>query len=83
MLVCFVIISVEHGLNFVVEGLIIQIINFYCLEVFLRIEVSLSNEESLSQHDLLDLSIVIVHDVIIDITLLLAHFQEISDLFSR
>lgn len=42
--------SIEHGPDFVVEGLIIKVINFDGLEVFLRIEVSLSDKECLPEH---------------------------------
>lgn len=45
--------SVEHSFNFVVEGLVIQIVNFDSLEVLLGIEVSLRDQESLSQHEFL------------------------------
>lgn len=41
--------SVKHGLNFCIEGLIIEIIDFDGLEVFLWVEVSLGDEEGLPQ----------------------------------
>ena len=43
-------LSVEHGFDFVIEGLIVQIINFNCLEIFLGVEVAFSDQEGLSQH---------------------------------
>lgn len=39
--------SVEHGLDLVIKGLIIEVINFDCLEVLLGIEVALRDEEGL------------------------------------
>ncbi len=75
--------SIEHSFNFVVEGLIIQIVDFDGLEIFLWIEVSFGNQKCLSQHDLFYFGIVIIHDIIVDITLLLANLQEISHLLSR
>ena len=75
--------SIEHGFNFVIEGLVIQIVDFDGLEVFLWIKVSLGNQKSLSQHYLFYFSIVVIHDIVINIAFLLAHLQEISNLFSR
>ena len=45
--------SVEHGLDFVIEGLIVKVIDFDGLEVLLRIEVALGNQEGLPQHQFL------------------------------
>ena len=47
--------SVEHGLNLVVEGLVVQVVDFYCLEVLLGVEVAFGNQEGLPQHELLHL----------------------------
>ena len=41
--------SIEHGFDLIVEGLIIEIVDFDGLEVLLGIEVSLGDEEGLSQ----------------------------------
>ena len=41
--------SVEHGFDLIVEGLIIEIVDFDGLEVLLGIEVSLGDEEGLSE----------------------------------
>lgn len=74
--------SIKHCSNFVVEGLIIKVLNFNSLEVLFRIEVSFGDQESLPQHQFLNFSIIIVHDIIIDITFLfLIDFQEVGDLF--
>lgn len=45
--------SVEHGLDLVVEGLVVEVVDLYGLEVFLGVEVALGDEESLSEHQLL------------------------------
>lgn len=42
--------SVEHGLDFVIEGLIVEVIDFDGLEVLLRIKVALGNQEGLPEH---------------------------------
>lgn len=47
--------SVEHGLDLVVEGLIVEVVDLDGLEVFLRVEVSLRDEEGLSQHEFLSM----------------------------
>ena len=73
-------VSIEHRLDLVVEGLVVQVVDFYCLEIFLRIEVSLSNQEGLSEHNLFYFGIVVVHDIIIHIPLLFAYLQEICNL---
>lgn len=39
--------SVEHSFNFIVKGLVIQIIDLDGLEVFLGVEVPLGDQESL------------------------------------
>ena len=43
-------LSVEHGFDFVIKGLVVQIINFNCLEIFLGVEVAFSDQEGLPQH---------------------------------
>lgn len=35
--------SIKHSLDFIVECLVVQIVNFDCLEVFLRVEIALSD----------------------------------------
>lgn len=80
--------SVEHGPNFVIEGLIVEIIDFDGLEVFFRIEVSLGNQEGLPKDQFLDylesyfdFGVVVVHDIVVDITFVLfVDFEEIGDL---
>lgn len=42
--------SVEHGLDFVIEGLVVEVIDFDGLEVLLGVEIALGNEEGLSEH---------------------------------
>lgn len=42
--------SVEHGFDFIVEGLVVEVIDFDSLEVLLGVEVSLGDQEGLSQH---------------------------------
>jgi hypothetical protein len=41
--------SVEHGLDLVVEGLIVKVVDLDGLEVFLGVEVSLGDEEGLPE----------------------------------
>ena len=41
-------LSLEHVLDLVVEGLIVQVVDFDRLEVFLGIEVPLGDQEGLS-----------------------------------
>lgn len=41
--------SVEHGPDFVVKSLVVQVIDFDGLEVLFGVEVAFSDEESLSQ----------------------------------
>ena len=43
-------VSLEHILNLIVECLIIQIVNLNRLEIFLRIEIPLRDQESLPKH---------------------------------
>lgn len=45
--------SIEHGLDLIVEGLIIKVVDLDSLEVFLRVEVPLRDQEGLSQHKFL------------------------------
>ena len=45
--------SVEHGLDLVVEGLVVEVVDLYGLEVFLGVEIALGDEECLSEHQLL------------------------------
>ena len=45
--------SVEHGLDLVVEGLVVQVVDLYGLEVLLGVEVPLRDQEGLPQHQLL------------------------------
>lgn len=45
--------SVEHGLDFVVEGLVIEVVDLDGLEVFLGVEVALGDEEGLPEHEFL------------------------------
>ncbi len=40
--------SVEHSFDFVVESLVIKIIDFDCLEIFFGIKVTLRNKERLT-----------------------------------
>lgn len=74
--------SVEHGLDFVVKGLVIKVVDFDSLEVFLRIEIAFRDEESLPQDKFLNFGVIIIHDVIIDIAFLFAHLQEVRHLLS-
>ena len=39
--------SIKHSFDFIVEGLVVQIVNFDCLEVLLRVEIALSDQEGL------------------------------------
>lgn len=74
---------VKHGSDFIVEGLVIQIFDFDGLEIFLRIEIALGNEESLAEDKFFDFGIIIVHDIIIDITFLVfVNFQKFGNLLS-
>jgi hypothetical protein len=62
--------------------LVIEVVDFNGLEVLFGVKVTLSDEEGLSEHKLFNFGIIVVHDVIINITLLLANFEEISHLLS-
>ena len=46
--------SIEHRSDFVVECLIVQVVNLDGLEVFLRVEVAFGDKEGLSQNQLLN-----------------------------
>jgi hypothetical protein len=75
--------SIKHRSNFVIKRLIIKIFDFDSLEVLLRIKVALSNKECLSQDKLFNFSIIIIHDIIIDISLFFfVNFKKIGYLFS-
>lgn len=45
--------SVKHGLDLIVEGLIVEVVDLDGLEVFLRVEVSLRDQEGLPQNEFL------------------------------
>jgi hypothetical protein len=45
--------SVEHRFDFVVEGLVVEVVDLDGLEVLLGIEVALGDEEGLPEHQLL------------------------------
>lgn len=45
--------SIEHGFDFIVESLIIKIIDFNRLEIFFWIKVALSDKESLTKNKFL------------------------------
>ncbi len=45
--------SIEHRPDFVIEGLIIEVIDLDGLEVLFRIEVTFGNQESLSENQFL------------------------------
>ena len=76
--------SVEHGSDLVVEGLVVQVLDLDGLEVLLRVEVALRDEEGLPQHQLLDLGVVVVHDVVVHVALLLlVDLEELGYLFRR
>ena len=45
--------SVEHGFDFVVKGLVVQIVDFDGLEILLGVEVALSDQEGLPKHQFL------------------------------
>ena len=47
--------SIKHRSDFVIECLVIKIINLDCLEVFFRVKISLSDQKSLSQNQFLTL----------------------------
>ena len=81
--------SIEHGLYLVVEGWIVQIVDFDGLEIFLGVEVPLSDQESLSQHQFLPLNkpylyfgIVVVHHIVVGVPFLLVDLQEVGHLLS-
>ncbi len=42
--------SIEHGLDLIVEGLVVEVVDLDGLEVFLGVEVSLCDEEGLPKH---------------------------------
>jgi len=75
--------SIEHSLDFVVKGLVVQVVNLNGLEVFLGIEVTLGDEECLPEHQFLDFSVIVVHDIVIDVAFLLVDLQKIGDLLCR
>lgn len=82
--------SIEHGSNFIIESLVVEVIDLYGLEVLFRVEISLGDEERLPQNQFLlyfkiylNLGIVVVHNIIVDITLIfLVDFEEVGYLFS-
>ena len=73
--------SIEHGPDLAVEGLVIQVVDFDGLEVFFGVEIPLSDKESLSQYQLLNFGVVIIHYVIIGLSFLVA-FEKLCNLFS-
>ena len=83
--------SIKHRSDFVIKCLIIKIVNLDCLEVLFRVKISLSDQKCLSQNQFLtfnmenylDFSIIVVHNIIVDITFIFfIDFEEISNLFS-
>jgi len=74
------IMSVKHCLNFIIKGLVVQIVDLDGLEVLLGVEVSLSNQKGLPEHNLFDFGIIVVHDIVVDVSFLFAHLEETGHL---
>jgi hypothetical protein len=72
--------SVEHGPDLVIEGLIVQVIDFDSLEVFFWIEITFSDKEGLPQDELLDFAVIVVHDIVVGISFFRA-LEEFGNLF--
>lgn len=47
--------SIKHRSDFVIECLVIKIVNLDCLEVFFRVKISLCDQKCLSQNQFLNL----------------------------
>ena len=45
--------SIEHGTDFVIEGLVVEVVDFDGLEVLFGIEISFGDEECLSEDEFL------------------------------
>jgi hypothetical protein len=45
--------SVKHSFDFVVEGLVVEVVDFDGLEVLFGVEVALGDEEGLSEYEFL------------------------------
>lgn len=50
MVIEMVCVSVEHGFDFIVEGLVIQVVDLDGLEIFLGVEVTFCDKEGLPQN---------------------------------
>jgi hypothetical protein len=71
--------SVEHRPDLVVESLIVKVVDFDGLEVFFGIEITLRDQESLSQNQFFYLRVVVVHDIVVGVSFFGA-FEELGDL---